>query len=50
MAASHGVRLKAYDVAIEHLKQAKEASGGETDILGVYGAVRRESGLKFKTD
>ena len=50
LAESHDVKLKAYEVAIDHLKAAKEANGGETDILGIYGAVRKESGLKFKTE
>lgn len=42
-----GVSLKSYDVAREHLKIAKKHVGGDGDILGIYGAVRLESGLSY---
>ncbi|TVY44621.1 putative oxidoreductase [Lachnellula subtilissima] len=43
-----GVSLKAYDVTREHLRKAKKYAGGNGDILGIYGAVRLESGLPYE--
>jgi 3-hydroxyisobutyrate dehydrogenase-like beta-hydroxyacid dehydrogenase len=48
MASACGAKLKAVEVADEHLKAVVEHAGDKGDIAGVYGAVRKESGLKFE--
>ena len=48
LAKSNGVRLKAVEVADQHLAQVKEHMGAKGDIASIYGAVRQESGLKFE--
>jgi hypothetical protein len=48
LAKASGTSLKGYEVAVNHLAVAKGQAGPEGDILGIYGAVRVESGLPFK--
>ena len=39
--------LKSYKVAMDHLAVAEAHAGPHCDIMGIYGAVRVESGLPF---
>jgi 3-hydroxyisobutyrate dehydrogenase-like beta-hydroxyacid dehydrogenase len=48
LASACGAKLKAVEVADEHLKAVVEHAGDQGDISGIYGAVRKESGLKFE--
>lgn len=48
LAKSNGTTLKSYEVAINHLSVAEAHVGSASDILGIYGAVRLESGLPFR--
>lgn len=48
LASSSGARMPAVEVARQHLLSVKEHSGKKGDIAGIYGAVRKESGLKFE--
>jgi 3-hydroxyisobutyrate dehydrogenase-like beta-hydroxyacid dehydrogenase len=48
IAESSGMRMKSLEVAEGYLKHVKEHSGEKGDLAGMYGAVRKESGLKFE--
>ena len=48
LARASGTSLKSYEVAVEHLASAELSAGSTSDITGIYGAVRLESGLPFK--
>jgi len=48
LATSSGVRLEAVEVVDGHLKSVKEYMGERGDIAAIYGAVRKEGGLKFE--
>lgn len=48
LAESCGAKLKVVEVADEHLKAVVEHAGDRGDISGIYGAVRKEAGLKFE--
>lgn len=48
LAASVGVKLHNVETADAHLADLKEHAGESGDIAGIYGAVRKESGLKFE--
>ncbi|KAH8586445.1 hypothetical protein B0O99DRAFT_644465 [Bisporella sp. PMI_857] len=48
LAEKAGVRLGDLEVADEHLKEVKEHMGPRGDIASIYGAVRKEGGLKFE--
>lgn len=48
IAESSGMRMKSLEVADSYLKSVKEHSGERGDLAGMYGAVRKESGLKFE--
>ena len=48
LAEKTGTKLKAAEVADQHLKEVKEHMGERGDLAGIYGAVRKESGLKFE--
>lgn len=50
IAADAGVRLQIVDIADAHLAQVQEHAGSSGDLAGIYGAVRKESGLKFEND
>jgi len=47
LAESAGTRMKVTEVADAHLKVVKEEVGAKGDIAAIYGAVRKEGGLKF---
>ena len=48
LAKSAGTKLKDVEVADAHLMQVKEHMGERGDISSIYGAVRKEGGLKFE--
>jgi len=48
LARSSGVRLEAVEVADGHLKEVKDHMGERGDIAAIYGAVRKQGGLKFE--
>ncbi|PWY66035.1 UDP-Glycosyltransferase/glycogen phosphorylase [Aspergillus sclerotioniger CBS 115572] len=48
LAGEAGVRLRSVEVTDQYLQKVKEEMGVKGDIAGVYGAVRRESGLEFE--
>lgn len=50
LASTSGVKLSAYEAAVQHMKMVREHCGVEGGIYGLYGAVRKESGLKFEND
>ncbi|KAF2450161.1 6-phosphogluconate dehydrogenase-like protein [Karstenula rhodostoma CBS 690.94] len=47
VAKATGTSLKSYEVAVQHLKDAKKLAGPDTSLLGIYGAIRQESGLPY---
>ncbi|KAL8338838.1 hypothetical protein RB598_007239 [Gaeumannomyces tritici] len=50
LASSVGARLGNAETADAHLVMVKEHVGAKGDIAGIYGAVRKEAGLKFEND
>ncbi|KAI9693115.1 MAG: hypothetical protein M1822_005110 [Bathelium mastoideum] len=48
LAKSAGVKMGDVEVADNHLKMVKEHMGSRGDLAGIYGAVRKESGLRFE--
>lgn len=50
LAEDAGCRMKAVEVADGHLKEVKEYMGAKGDLAGIYGAVRKEGGLKFELE
>jgi 3-hydroxyisobutyrate dehydrogenase-like beta-hydroxyacid dehydrogenase len=50
LAKSVGVSLPNVETAEAHLSMVREHSGPNGDLAGVYGAVRKEAGLKFEND
>jgi 3-hydroxyisobutyrate dehydrogenase-like beta-hydroxyacid dehydrogenase len=48
LAKAAGTQLKDLEVADAHLAQVKEHMGARGDIASIYGAVRKEGGLKFE--
>ncbi|EME79411.1 uncharacterized protein MYCFIDRAFT_34015 [Pseudocercospora fijiensis CIRAD86] len=48
LAKSCGARMRAVELADEHLKAVVDHAGDKGDIAGIYGAVRKESGLPFE--
>ena len=48
LAKAVGSRLKDVEVADSHLVEVREYMGPRGDIASIYGAVRREGGLKFE--
>lgn len=48
LAEASGTQLKALEVAYAHLAQVKEHMGEKGDIASIYGAVRKQGGLKFE--
>ncbi|KAH9842077.1 Shikimate / quinate 5-dehydrogenase [Teratosphaeria destructans] len=48
LADTNGVKMKGLEVADAHLQDVVEHMGDKGDIAGIYGAVRKESGLKFE--
>jgi len=48
LAKEAGMRLKAVEVADQHLEAVKNHAGAKGDIAAIYGAVRKESGLPYE--
>jgi hypothetical protein len=48
LAQKSDTSLKSYEAAVAHLEKAKALAGSESDITGIYGAIRDESGLPFR--
>ncbi|KAF2726951.1 6-phosphogluconate dehydrogenase-like protein [Polyplosphaeria fusca] len=48
LAHSKGVSLKAYEVAVNHLKDVEAHVGSSGGIFSIYGVVRKEGGLPFE--
>nr|POE54397.1 hypothetical protein CFP56_41336 [Quercus suber] len=48
LAQGGGAKLKGLEVADRHLEEVVEHMGDRGDIASTYGAVRKESGLKFE--
>lgn len=48
LASASGASMKGLEVADEHMKMVVEHAGDKGDIAGLYGAVRKESGLEFE--
>lgn len=48
LASASMTSLNSYKVAIDHLRSAEAHAGPKSDIMGIYGAVRVESGLPFQ--
>lgn len=45
LASTSGAKMKAVEVARDHLQDVKSQRGPKGDLAGIYGAVRKESGL-----
>ncbi|GAM37095.1 6-phosphogluconate dehydrogenase family protein [Talaromyces pinophilus] len=50
VAEASGMRMRSLEVVDKYLQDVKAHSGERGDIAGMYGAVRKESGLKFEND
>lgn len=50
LAAAAGVRMQNVETADAHLAAVQEHAGASGDMAGIYGAVRKEFGLKFEND
>lgn len=50
LAEAAGARLKNVETAAAHLAAVEEHAGPSGDIAGIYGAARKEAGLKFEND
>lgn len=50
LAEAAGARLRNVETGDAHLAEVKEHAGAKGDISGIYGAVRKEAGLKFEND
>ncbi|KAK4176691.1 NAD binding domain of 6-phosphogluconate dehydrogenase-domain-containing protein [Triangularia setosa] len=48
LAEDAGTRMRNLEVADEHLQEVKKHVGEMGDIAGIYGAVRKEAGLKYE--
>jgi 3-hydroxyisobutyrate dehydrogenase-like beta-hydroxyacid dehydrogenase len=48
LAQASGAKLPGMEIAKKHLQAVKEEQGAKGDIAGIYGANRKESGLKFE--
>lgn len=48
LAEKAGVQTKGLDAAGKHLQDVIDHAGDKGDIAGIYGAVRKESGLQFE--
>jgi len=48
LAETSGAKMRAVEVAKQHLLEVKEHRGEKGDIAGIYGAVRKESGLPYE--
>lgn len=43
-----GTKLRAVEIEAAHLADVKEHMGARGDLTSIYGAVRKETGLKFE--
>lgn len=50
IAKTAGVRLTNVETADAHLVEVKEHAGEKGDLAGIYGAVRKEAGLKYNNE
>ncbi|KAJ6784723.1 hypothetical protein PWT90_07360 [Aphanocladium album] len=50
LAEAAGTRMQNVETADAHLAAVKDHVGPSGDIAGIYGAVRKEAGLKFEND
>lgn len=50
VAEQSGMKMRSLEVVDGYLKMVKEHCGEKGDLAGMYGAVRKESGLKFEND
>ncbi|KAM0199602.1 hypothetical protein ACHAPA_006915 [Fusarium lateritium] len=50
LAKDAGVKLRNIEAADAHLAMAYDHVGSSADMAGIYGAVRKESGLKYEND
>lgn len=50
VAKQSGMQMKSLEVVDEYLRGVKEHSGEKGDIAGMYGAIRKASGLKYEND
>ncbi|KAF2718213.1 hypothetical protein K431DRAFT_287835 [Polychaeton citri CBS 116435] len=48
LADNVGVKMRGLEVADEHLKAVQEHQGEKGDVASIYGAVRKESGMKYE--
>ena len=48
LAKEAGVKLHNVETADAHLAEVKKHEGEKGDLPGIYGAMRKESGLKFE--
>lgn len=48
LASASGAKMRAAEVARQHLLEVKDHAGKRGDLAGIYGAVRKESGLKYE--
>jgi 3-hydroxyisobutyrate dehydrogenase-like beta-hydroxyacid dehydrogenase len=48
IASEAGVRLRSVEVTDGYLQEVKKEKGVKGDIAGVYGAIRKESGLEYE--
>lgn len=48
LADACGAKMKGLEVADQHMQMVVDHAGDKGDIAGLYGAVRKESGLKFE--
>lgn len=50
LANTVGFRLKALEVADDHLAQIEELKGARGDYVGLYGVLRQAAGLNYEND
>ncbi|KAL0944205.1 6-phosphogluconate dehydrogenase 2 [Colletotrichum truncatum] len=50
IAKAAGTRLWNIETADKHLQEVREHAGPSGDMAGIYGAVRKEAGLRFEND
>lgn len=48
LAEASGTKLRAVELADQHLQDVVKAKGDKGDIAGIYGAVRLEAGLPYE--
>jgi 3-hydroxyisobutyrate dehydrogenase-like beta-hydroxyacid dehydrogenase len=50
IAEKSGAKMPGVEMAVAHLKAVKEHQGDSGDLAGIYGAIRKDSGLSFNND